>query len=346
MGSSTWVRDRRAPVHTRCVMTTTIERTISTDALRDFWHPVAFSEQATSQPQRVVLLDERIVIYRVEDETVVALQDLCVHRGTPLSLGWVEGDRITCAYHGWTYGRDGSCVSIPSVEEERAIPTKARVPAYQVEERDGLIWVCIGTPRTGIPEFPEFDDPSFRIYHRSEDEWAASGPRLIENFVDTAHFAWVHPGILGDRDHPLVPEIAVRRHEWTIEVELQMVAAGGLQAGKESSQVWDEVTLPMTVRQVRTDQAGRRNIIFLAISPVSGKRLRRFIRSMRDFDLHLPDEPFREQSELVQSQDKRIVEEQRPEELPIDLAAEMHVRGPDDPAVVYRRALNDLGIDG
>jgi vanillate O-demethylase monooxygenase subunit len=67
---------------------------------------------------------------------------------------------------------------------------------------------------------------------------------------------------------------------------------------------------------------------------------------MRDFDLDLPDEPFRAQSELVASQDQAIVEEQRPEELPVDLAEEMHVRGPDDPAVVYRRALAALGIQG
>ena len=321
-------------------------RTIPDEALRAFWHPVAFSESVTSQPARVTLLDERMVVYRISDGTVVALRDLCIHRGTPLSLGWVEGDLITCAYHGWTYGPDGRCVRIPSVTEDRSIPTKARVDAFRATELHGLVWVCLDTPVAPIADFPEFGDPSFRVYYRSEDEWAAAGPRLIENFVDTAHFAWVHPGVLGDRDKPLVPEIAVRQHEWTIEVELEMVAAGGLQTGRATTRVWDEVTLPMTVRQVRTDSTGRRNIIFLAISPVSSKRLRRFIRSMRDFDLDLPDEPFRAQSELVQSQDRAIVEEQRPEELPVDLAAEMHVRGPDDPAVVYRRALGDIGITG
>jgi vanillate O-demethylase monooxygenase subunit len=321
-------------------------RTISTDALRDFWHPVAFSEEVTSQPRRVVLLDERVVVYRISDGTVVALRDLCVHRGTPLSLGWVEGDLITCAYHGWTYQADGRCVRIPSVSEERGIPAKARVDAFRSTERYGLVWVCLGEPRAEIAAFPEFDDPGFRTFIVETEEWHASAARLIENFIDTAHFAWVHPGVLGDRSRPLVPEIAVRRHDWTIEVELEMAAAGGLQTGVAATRIWDEVTLPMTVRQIRTDRRGGRNAIFLAISPVSAKRLRRFIRSMRDFDLHLPDEPFRLQSELVQSQDKAIVEEQRPEELPVDLAEEMHVRGPDDPAVVYRRALADLGIDG
>ena len=37
---------------------------------------------------------------RTQDE-IVALQDLCIHRGTPLSPGWIEGEEIVCHYHGW-----------------------------------------------------------------------------------------------------------------------------------------------------------------------------------------------------------------------------------------------------
>ena len=44
-------------------------------------------------------------------------------------------------------------------------------------------------------------------------------------------------------------------------------------------------------------------------------------------------------------QDKRIVESQRPEELPLDLAEELHLRGPDTPALEYRRRLKQMGIE-
>jgi vanillate O-demethylase monooxygenase subunit len=155
----------------------------------------------------------------------------------------------------------------------------------------------------------------------------------------------VHPGILGDPANPRVPPITVTQGDGRIQVALRMAASGGLQTGSGTTHVWDEISLPFTVRQVRTDGAGNQNVIFLAVSPVTGKTLRRFVRSMRNFDLDAPDAPFAEQSRLVQSQDRAMVEEQRPEELPIDLAAEMHVRGPDDPAVTYRRALAALGID-
>jgi vanillate O-demethylase monooxygenase subunit len=317
-------------------------RTVSTEALRDFWHPVAFADEITSQPRRVTLLDERVVVYRIADGTPIALRDLCIHRGTPLSLGWVEGDLITCAYHGWTYGPDGACVRIPSVDESRAIPAKARVDAYRATERYDLVWVCLGEPRADIPAFPEYDDPSYKRFIIESEEWAASAARLIENFVDTAHFAWVHPGLLGRRDQPRVPPITVRERDGRIEVELTMDVGSAVHRGR--SVIWDEVTLPFSVRQVRTDPDGH-HVVFLAICPTTGKSLRRFVYKLRDYDLDAPDDRFIEKSNIVAAQDKAIVEEQRPEELPVDLAAEMHVRGPDDPAVVYRRALGAMGIE-
>ena len=55
-----------------------------------------------------------------------AMSDLCVHRGTALSLGWVQGDELVCAYHGWRYGADGRCVAIPQKEDPTAVPVNRR----------------------------------------------------------------------------------------------------------------------------------------------------------------------------------------------------------------------------
>lgn len=318
-------------------------RTVSNTALRDYWHPVAWSADVTDHPSKVVLLGERVALYRVASGRPVALRDLCIHRGTPLSLGWVDGELLTCAYHGWTYDADGRCVRIPSVTSDRAIPSKARVDAFRVCEQYGLVWVCLGEPKGDIAPFPEYDDPRFRTFISESEDWAASAARLIENFVDTAHFAWVHPGLLGQRDQPLVPPISVRPEDGQIEVELSMDV--GTAVHKGTSVVWDQITLPFTVRQVRTDPDGGRHVVFLAVRPTTAKTLRRFVYKMRDYDLDAPDDRFIEKSNIVAAQDRAIVEEQRPEELPVDLAEEMHVRGPDDPAVVYRRALRDIGID-
>ena len=56
--------------------------------------------------------------------------DLCIHRGTALSLGTVEGDEIVCPYHGWRYGSDGACTRIPQLADPTRVPAKARATAF------------------------------------------------------------------------------------------------------------------------------------------------------------------------------------------------------------------------
>ena len=50
----------------------------------------------------VDLAGERIVLLRV-GESVFALKDQCPHAGAPLSKGFLEGDQLTCSWHGWTF---------------------------------------------------------------------------------------------------------------------------------------------------------------------------------------------------------------------------------------------------
>jgi hypothetical protein len=46
------------------------------------------------------------------------------------------------------------------------------------------------------------------------------------------------------------------------------------------------------------------------------------------------------------AQDQRMVGEQRPEELRLDLSAELHLKGTDAAAVEYPRSLARLGLGG
>ena len=170
----------------------------TSEALCHFWHPVARSEEVTDKPIKVKLLDQPLALWR-SNGRVAAFYDLCVHRGTPLSLGWLDNGELVCAYHGWRYGADGSCTRIPSLPADRAIPAKARASSFKAEERYGLIWVCLGQPRTDIPEFPpEFHDPAFNWGPFSTHGiWKANAARMLENLADYSHFPFVHPGTLG-----------------------------------------------------------------------------------------------------------------------------------------------------
>jgi phenylpropionate dioxygenase-like ring-hydroxylating dioxygenase large terminal subunit len=58
-------------------------------ALSPFWYPAAFSRDVQENPTGVRLLDERIALFRLPDGEVVAARDLCMHRGAPISLGFM-----------------------------------------------------------------------------------------------------------------------------------------------------------------------------------------------------------------------------------------------------------------
>ena len=84
---------------------------IDDPVLIEDWHPVARVEDlAGGGPVAARLLGEDLVLWR-SSSGLFAWRDLCVHRGTRLSLGRVvDGSRLECPYHGWTYAADGRCV--------------------------------------------------------------------------------------------------------------------------------------------------------------------------------------------------------------------------------------------
>ena len=47
----------------------------------------------------------------------------------------------------------------------------------------------------------------------------------------------------------------------------------------------------------------------------------------------------------IYEQDYVIVGNQRPEELPLDLSEELHVKGPDSIALEYRRMMREVGVE-
>src|SRR6266567_3488438 len=127
-------------------------------AQRACWHPVCYGHKLGDSPVHADLLGESLVLWRGPGGAPRAMSDLCVHRGTALSLGWVRGDHIVCPYHGWRYAADGRCVAIPQLADPARVPARARVPAYRAQERYGLVWVALAEPRWPLPEMPELED--------------------------------------------------------------------------------------------------------------------------------------------------------------------------------------------
>ena len=65
------------------------------DAIAPFWFPVAFSHDVTDRPVAATLLDQRLVIWRTSQGVSIA-NDLCLHRGVPMSMGHINNDQLIC----------------------------------------------------------------------------------------------------------------------------------------------------------------------------------------------------------------------------------------------------------
>jgi phenylpropionate dioxygenase-like ring-hydroxylating dioxygenase large terminal subunit len=300
---------------------------------------VAALDAIGTEPVAARLLDEDLVVVRLGDRVSV-LQDLCVHRGTPLSLGWCEADTLVCAYHGWAYDADGRCVSIPSLPPGRHVPAKARAVAYRHVERYGLVWVCLeGEAAAPLPIYPEYEAGGYAVRTVGPWDYRANAARVTENSMDYTHFPWVHQGLLGDRDRPIYPEATPRLYEDGLSYEIADERNGTIRRYRLF------VPFTLNIRVEGRDPAAPRNYSMLfAASPMSARETRLWFIEARDWSLEDPDAAREEFDRIVRQQDQRIVERQKPELLPLDLTEELHLRGTDAGALEYRRMLRRLGV--
>jgi phenylpropionate dioxygenase-like ring-hydroxylating dioxygenase large terminal subunit len=324
------------------------------EKLRRCWHPVAYAHAVkASEPYGATLLDEALVIWRSSDGRAHAMRDLCIHRGTALSLGWVADDCIVCPYHAWRYDVQGTCVRIPQ-SRHATIPSKARTPVYQCQERYGLIWVCLSPEPAAypLPELPELEDGRWKVVNTGPFRWNSDASRQVENFTDFGHFPWVHPGLLGDPERPIVPDYQVETREHVLHYQIVRPEAANSEefpvfANEQVSQPERrsryELHLPYTIA-LRLGWGGEKGMVYFFVSqPISKDRCQGYCIIGRNYDLDDPDATLQAFEDVIFGQDQRIVESQRPEQVPFDLADELHLQF-DAVAIHYRRAMTKQGL--
>jgi len=321
-------------------------------ALRACWHPVGFAAGLGAEPVHADLLGEPLVLWRGRDGSVRAMSDVCIHRGTALSLGTVRGDEIMCPYHGWRYGADGRCTAIPQLADPTRVPARARVAAFAAQERYGLVWVALAEPRWRLPDVPELADGGWATVTAGPYAWECDAARQVENFTDFGHFPWVHPGLLGDPDRPVVPRHEVRTEGHVLHYTIVRPEApnsddfpvfGNEHGGPPERRSRYELHLPYTIA-LRLGWGGEKGMVyFFASQPVSADRSIGYVVIGRNYNLGQDDQVIRDFEDTIFGQDRVVVESQRPDRVPFDLAAELHLKF-DAVAVAYRKAMRAAGL--
>lgn len=290
------------------------------------------------------VLGEDIVIWRTANGDVLAWKDLCIHRGAKLSLGEIrDGNSLMCPYHGWTYDTTGKCIQMPA-HPEQAPPTKAVVKVYQAVVHFDFIWVCLGEPRYPLPPFPEWYDESYRRVLCGAYHFKAAAPRMIENFLDVAHFPFVHENILGVQERPQIPDYPVTKDKNGItasEITVFQPNPDGTGIAKDVTYTY-QVHRPL-VAYLRKDTDGPGFAILLMVTPHDTLDSSAWMWMLMNHSYDKTEEELRAFQDEIALQDIPIVESQRPELLPLDLQEELHLRS-DRTAIAYRQWLNEMGL--
>src|SRR5262245_33703058 len=130
---------------------------------RNHWYAAAWTAEVGNRPFARRILNLPIVLFRMPDGSIGALEDQCPHRLAPLSLGECADGGLRCGYHGMVFGKDGKCLQIPAQD---VIPTTAQARAFPVVERYGLVWLWAGSAPADealLPLVPAFGEHGWEV---------------------------------------------------------------------------------------------------------------------------------------------------------------------------------------
>jgi phenylpropionate dioxygenase-like ring-hydroxylating dioxygenase large terminal subunit len=222
--------------------------------------------------------------------------------------------------------------------------------ALPIETRYGHLWTTIGAPERPIFAMPEWDEPDRRPVYCGAVHVRASGLRVVENFLDLAHFPYVHTEILGTESKPEVSRYQVEHREaedevWATKCEFfQPQAAKSAEGGQMSQYMYRVMHNPFLTMLYKTPPTApeRWDIIALFVQPAA-----------EDYSIAHPfmllidevstDAELIAFQQMIFLQDRIVLENQRPRLLPLQPGRETPTRG-DLSSVIYRRWLKEKGL--
>lgn len=321
--------------------------------LRRFWYCVMpIGTLADGKPHPFQLLGEKIVLWQRADGSVACLKDRCCHRSAQLSLGFLDGDRVQCGYHGWTFDGTGRCVRIPQRPAEQPIPSTYCVPAYRAEVRYGHVWVALGDPLTGIPELPEEGREGWRRIDQFDETWRIGALRLMENSFDSAHIAFTHRASFGDMSKPETTPAQITPGEYGFtsrvaspvavrgDTAQQVVRTGDTVSERRIESVW---YLPFARRSAIRYPHGVEHVIVTHATPIDDDHCRIVQWAYRnDTEADTPAAQVIAFDRQVTLEDKLVLESTDPD-VPLAVAEgeELHMAS-DRPGLLMRRMLSEL----
>ncbi len=99
----------------------------------DFVTVARVADVAPGTAKAVVVGEREVALFNVGG-TFYALDNTCPHQGGPLAEGWIEGTRVTCPWHAWTFEL---CTGMMTLGEF------ARVDTFEVRVEGDTVRVAV-----------------------------------------------------------------------------------------------------------------------------------------------------------------------------------------------------------
>ena len=215
--------------------------------------------------------------------------------------------------------------------------------------RYGYVWATLGEPERDVLPIPEADEADRRYVACGAVTVKSSGLRIVENFLDLAHFPFVHTDILGSEPHTEVAhyDCEIRRdvdEVWATNCKfLQPKAAMSAEGAIETDYIY-RVANPFVTLLYKTcpNADDRWDVICLFVQPMEEDLCKAHPLMLLLDDVTPLSDLIAFQLDIF-LQDRIILENQRPLLLPLEPRAEIPTRA-DASSIAYRRWLKEKGL--
>jgi phenylpropionate dioxygenase-like ring-hydroxylating dioxygenase large terminal subunit len=218
-----------------------------------------------------------------------------------------------------------------------------------VARRYRTYWTSLGRPDGKFFDIPEFAEPDRRVIGLGSMRIHVAGLRAVENFLDMAHFPFVHGGLLGEVPHTQVRPYQVKHDAQSGDLYAldcafyQPMAAASASGGIDAQYVY-RVMRPLAAMLYKTCAADpqRRDVICLFTQPLDDEWCVAHLVLACIDDQH-SDSELRLFQQTIVGQDVTILNNHWPRKLPLDPRFEVPGRA-DAMSSAYRRWLADKGV--
>ncbi|MBV8977315.1 MAG: aromatic ring-hydroxylating dioxygenase subunit alpha [Alphaproteobacteria bacterium] len=135
------------------------------------------------------------------DEKLNAFHNVCRHRASPLVLeACGHLDKLTCPYHGWRYGLDGTLLHAPAMHLEKS---EYGLFGVRCETWRGLVFVCLDATAPSLEQWMQdvseaalrFPLERMHLARKLTLEADVNWKTYADNYAEGWHVPTIHPGL-------------------------------------------------------------------------------------------------------------------------------------------------------